>query len=393
MTLRELATCLVKMDLQSQFLNCSDLPQVHQLQKANLINTVFTTTSLLIQLVLLALLVLYKACKTTLQRLFLYLTLFTALNTIVLVCNVELQFDIGPDFCAWIGFFTVWTDFLIELFSISLTCYLIAVTLQKLKGKQLCSYKKILCSKRQKILIEVVCTCLLVCLPLILVTWWPYKYHLYGKGETVCWIKSRYDNCIVLNDSKITSAIEILETTLHSTVIVSFMALVLTFSLMLIKLRRSRAHNYQAMGRAIFLTVIISISMFYRISHTIVNQLYGQSVDAFLYPLINNSVYVLVNVLVPLGFGMYLYSPSKLRIKYMKKAAKKWPCYCSKKQPDLLMEEDGPESLEDSVVRNVPSHTTYTSPHSSPYTNEFTVITEIVSSQECNITPHYGTIN
>ena len=379
------------MELQSQFLNCSDLPPVHELKKVNLINTVFTTASLLIQLVILALLVLYKSWKTTLQRLFLYLTLVLALNTLIQVNNVEIQFNIDPDFCAWIGFFTVWTDILIELFSISLIFYLIAVTFQELKGKQLCSFKKNLCSKRQKILMEVVFTCLLVCLPLIL-TWWPYKYHLYGKGETTCWIKSRDENCTLLNDTKITSGIELLENTLHSIVIISFVALVLTFSVMLIKLGQSRAHNCKTMGRAIFLMVVVGISMVYRICRLVVNGFYGNSVNHFYYDLIDNSVYELANVLIPLGFGMYLYSPSKLRIKSIKQAAKKWPCYCPKRQSDLLVEEDGPGSLEDSIVRNVPSHTTYTSPHSSPYTNEFTDITEIVSSQECKITPHYGTI-
>ena len=392
------------MDLQSQFPNCSDLPPVHELKKVNLINTVFTTASLLIQLVLLALLVLYKSWKTTMQKLFLYLTLFTVLNTLIKVCNVELQFDIGPSprtaghslgFCAWIGFFTVWTDVLIELFSISLIFYLIAVTFQKLKRKQLCSFKKNLCSKRQKILMEVVFTCLLVCLPLVFI-WWPFTKHLYGKTVTKCWIKSTNDNCMPLNDSNFTKVTTTgIETTLHSTMAISFMALVFTFSLMHTKLRRSRAHNCQTMGRAIFLMVVVGISMVYRICRLVVDQIVQRNprkVDFFYYALIDNSVYELVIVLVPLGFALYLYSPSKLRITSIKEAAKKWPCYCPKRQPDLLVEEDGPGIHEDSIVRNVPSHTTYTSPHSSPYTNEFTDITDIVGTWECGKPPQYGTI-
>ena len=378
------------MVLQFQYSNCSNAT-ANQLQKANLINTVFTTASLLIQLVLLALLVLYKSWKTTLQRLFLYLTLFTVLNTLIKVCNVELQFGTGAgnhslDFCAWIGFFTVWTDILIELFSISLIFYLIAVTFQKLKGKQLCSFKKNLCSKRQKILMEVVFTCLLVCLPLILI-WWPFKRHLYGKGETICLIKY---NCTHLNGAKITEiTITGIETILHSTVIISFVALVLTFSAMLIKLGRSRAHNCQTMGRAIFLMVVVGISMVYKICRVIVNRIVERNlkkVDFFNYALIDNSVYALVMVLVPLGFALYLYSPSKLKITSIMEAAKKWPCYCSKRQPDLLVEQDGPGIHEHSIVRNVPSHTRFT----ISYTGGFTKITQSV---KCEKSPQYGTMN
>ena len=381
-----IATCLVKMDLQSQFLNCSNAT-VNQLQKVNLINTVFTTASLLIQLVLLALLVLYKSWKTTLQRLFLYLTLFTVLNTLIAVCNVELQFKKKvQEFCAFIGLFAVWTDVLIELVSISLTFYLIAVTFQKLKGKQLCSFKKNLCSKRQKILMEVVFTCLLVCLPLTL-TWWPYKLHLYGKGETKCWIKSRDENCTKLNNAIITEiTITGIETTLQSTMVLIFMGLILTFSAMLIKLGRSRAHNCQTMGRAIFLIVVVCISMVYRICRLIVDRFYVTSVNPFLYYLIDNSVNEVAKVLIPLGFALYLYSLSKLRIASLKEAAKKWPCYCFKRQPNLLVEQDGPGIHEHSIVCNVPSHTTYT----SPYTNNFTDITEILELEK---SPQYGTTN
>ena len=54
-----------------------------------------------------------------------------------------------------------------------------------------------------------------------------------------------------------------------------------------------------------------------------------------------------------------------------------------------VVDDDGLVSAEESSVgEDAPSHTTG---YSSPYTNEFTNITEIVS-HDCKSTPKYGSI-
>jgi len=158
----------------------------------------------------------------------------------------------------------------------------------------------------------------------------------------------------------------------------------------------SKESGFKTACKAVFLIVTISLSTLLRVAQFIVNiyvRFFGgsKSIDHALYDTIDNPLYTLSTLLVPLGFGIYIYSPG---LKSLKKAARAWnDCYrcyghCqSSIKVNIINGEEFP-SLESSIDRNVPSHTTY----SSPYTNEFTDVTEIVSSQECKKMPTYGAI-
>lgn len=393
------------MELQSsQFLNCSDLPSVSQLKLANLIHTLSSCVGLLVLLLLLALLILYRAYHSTLQRLFLALTLVTALNIAVTVLSVELQFNLDPRLCQWIGLGNVWTGNLIELFSLALTVYLTGVTYQQLRGKRCrCTWRK-LSRKRHRVAAELACLTLLALLPLSYI-WVPAYYHSYGRGETVCWIKTRETDCQASNGSSVTFiTTEVFDVALHLVVIVAFLALLVTFSVKMIKLKHLKEQKVVTLRRVAFLIASIFVSTAIRVAQLLVNLsilAFKVRVNNFLYDAIDSTVYTVSNLLVPVGFGVYLYSPRKLGIKAMKKAAQKWLC-CKRvhsgkmkkvkvvPKGDHIDDDEGLESVESSIERNVPSHTTY----SSPYTNEFTDITEIVSSQECRKTvpKYYGAI-
>ncbi len=175
-----------------------------------------------------------------------------------------------------------------------------------------------------------------------------------------------------------------------------------------IKLRHSRKENLETIGRAVFLIAMIGISMCMRVAEFEVNvatQFFHVTINDYSYDAIDNSALYISNLMVPLGFAVYLYSPRKLGIKSLKKAAKQWMMCCrhchshrsetkktqtkSDPQNSGIIDDDGLESIEFSVEQAVPSHTTC---FSSPYTNEFTDITEIVSSLECKSTPRYGSM-
>ncbi len=124
------------MEVGYQFSNCSNLT-VPRLERANLISVVCSATSFLLLLVFLALLVLYRAYRTTLQRLFLYFTIATALDAMVTILNIELRFDVNPRLCGWIGFGEEWMSNLTELFNLAFTFYLITTAYQRFKGREL----------------------------------------------------------------------------------------------------------------------------------------------------------------------------------------------------------------------------------------------------------------
>lgn len=319
--------------------------------------------------------------------------------------NVDVSLIPHRRFCQWIGFGNVWTSYLIELFSVALTVYLTAITYKQLKGKKFFWCSRLCSRKRHRVAAEVACLAFLFLLPLSYI-WVPIYYHSYGRGEAVCWIKTRRHDCQLLNGSRIDFiTMEIFDVALNVAVIVGFIVLVVTFSVKMIQLKHSKEHNAKITGRAVFLIVTICTSTAIRISQFLVNLsilIFKVQVNDFLYDAIDNPVYTASNLLVPVGFGVYLYSPNKLTIKSLKKAARKWLC-CRRdsrsgtkmekvkvfRKGDYAVDDDkGLNSFESSIERDVPSHTTY----SSPYTNEFTDITEIVSSQECCNTPKYGTI-
>lgn len=97
-----------------------------KLKTANRINCVVSAVCLVFLLLFLALLILYRTYKTTLQRLFLYLTITSALDAIITILNVELQFrtNYRLKLCESIGFLFIWVTNLIGLFSFALIVYL-----------------------------------------------------------------------------------------------------------------------------------------------------------------------------------------------------------------------------------------------------------------------------
>jgi hypothetical protein len=105
------------------------------------------------------------------------------------------------------------------------------------------------------------------------------------------------------------------------------------------------------------------------------------------YPAVNSGGYLLVNLFVIMGIATYLYSPRKLSINSLRRAARKWTC-CERLRhhyhrrrvntnPSGLTDGDDSVSVETSAERDIPS---YSIALHAPYTNRFTDNTEIVSS-------------
>jgi len=93
---------------------------MEQLKTINLTRGIFGAISLVIVTLVLLFLVLYKAYTTTLQRLFVHLTIVTCLHDVSFVIELEHQFKYygQKQFCAFVGFFDTWTSSMVYLSSL-----------------------------------------------------------------------------------------------------------------------------------------------------------------------------------------------------------------------------------------------------------------------------------
>ncbi len=402
--------------MESQFLNCSSSPSVGQLKRANLSNTIFSIVCLAILLLLLALLVLYKAYRTTLQRLLVYITVSTALSVLDTISSVELQFDIDPRVCMWIGFGDIWSNTLIEFFSFGFVVCLIATSYHQLRGMRCKFRREWFCCMKHKVLTEVVYTCATVLFPLTFL-WVPLYHQSYGLSETVCFMKTYDDQCRLLNQSRVESiSLQFLGLAFEVVIIVSFLVLIVVFSLLIVKLKRSSEnYSFKTSGRTIFLIAMLCISLVLKIANFVVNcvRILDETANVIEYDAIDNPVYIVSNIVIPVGFATYLYPPSRLRPKSLRRAARKWMCcQCHRKkkktrtQPPEVdrygnyiyddHEDDISEGMETSPEGETDFSSRTTTYTPSLYTpNDCTDMTEHLVSTTPNspkAVPCYGTI-
>jgi hypothetical protein len=335
-------------------------------------NLIIAGTGVLLLVLLLALLVLHRAYKTVLQRLFLYFITATALHNVVITLNIQLQFGFHRELCGWVGFCNVWTANLLDLLNFSFTVYLIATAYQRFTGKRL---QCLGCCRRHPVLTEILCVVTAILLPL------SYLGLIYRD----CWVRKQdndynevWDDEDCDEDYGAVVITDLVDPVLQFTSILSFLVLMMIISML------ARQKKF---GRAVFLIVMVSLS----ISISVVLVLIDMCVIKH-HPTLHTCGHILSNLFVILGIGAYLYSPRKLSIKSLRRAAGKWTC-CERfrhyrqlginTNPSGIADDDDLVSAEISVEQDIPSNTIALT---APYTNGFTDITEIVNST------NYGTI-
>jgi hypothetical protein len=363
----------------SNYSNYSNYPDGSDTSKReNLIiaNLIIAGTGVLLLVLLLALLVLHRAYQTVLQRLFLYFITATALHNVVI--NIQLHFSFYREFCGWVGFCNVWTANLLDLLNFSFTVYLIATTYQRFKGERLPCLG---CCRRHPVLTEVLCVVTVILLPL------SYLGFIYRD----CCVRRQdddynevwdYEDCD--EDYRALIITDLVDPVLQFTSILSFLVLMMIISML------ARQKKFVAVGRAVFLIMMVSLSISISVVLVLID------LDVIMpHPIVHACGHILSNLFVILGVGAYLYSPRKLSIKSLRRAAGKWTC-CERfrhyrqlginTNPSGIADDDDLVSAEISVEQDIPSNTIALT---APYTNGFTDITEIVNS---HCTTNYGTI-
>lgn len=174
------------------FTNCSNLTADDLIA----INLSFSGTGAVccfISTIIFLLLLICRAYKTVLQRLFLYLMVATAMRELLIAASLEHHFKYhGQDkVCTWVAFLYNWTGILLFVFTVGILIYLFFLVQYVAKGN---TVPHILQSKRRRVSLEI----LYIVVPSILTFAYasvPYFTHNYGLAGAWCWIRALDDNC------------------------------------------------------------------------------------------------------------------------------------------------------------------------------------------------------
>ena len=315
---------------QSQFdhdLNCTNSTSAAQLRAINLTRFIAGTISLAIVILILLFLLLYKAYTTTLQRLFVHLTIASSLHDACFVIEVEHQFDYygQEQFCAVVGFLDAWTSIMVYLFILGITLYVLYMIYKQFRGDPFQNYRRL------KIATECFFTILMVVLPLVYL-WLPFINDTYGFGlVAVCWIQKLQKNCEVNPFSRVVYPEVGLIVVVCIVHVLSTLGLAVVFCRLAYKYR-SMKHRHIKTVRDTFILMCFLLtsvvfdgnSLLFLVSDNIAKYIiehYALWMLAAIGPPVSMLIY-------PFGFLFYLYSFKKFKWQSIKKAAAEWKVSC-----------------------------------------------------------------
>ena len=334
-------------------------------------------------------LVLYKAYATTLQRLFVHLTVVTCLHDISFVIQIEHQFEYHNQmqFCAFIGFLDTWTGTLVYIFILAINLFLVYTIYRRLKSDP---FQRLSNSKYLRLILECFFTFLMIFLPLAYL-WLPFTTDTYGVGSgpsnAICWIKDVEKDC-----EKIQPYSEVIyaEAILIGTTCVIHILFTVVLAVVFCRLARTyrgMKHKHIKNVRDAFFLMCFLLTSVVLDSPAIVFVAVKSGEDVtenyafWIYSAVGPPISMLI---YPIGFFFYLYSLKKFKWKSIKRAAEEWKtsCQCKRKQKRVHFV---PTPATQNLMSNPSSHPAF-DPSSSlfnvPHTGAFTDITATVRENE-----------
>lgn len=306
--------------------NCTNFT-THQLKNINLARSLSGILCMTIVALILVVLIFYKAFKSTLQRLFLYITASTVIEEAAFSLAAEHQFYYSSqnELCAYYGFFLEWTVSVTNYLILCKIFYLFYLVCAHCQGNGGNPH-----GRKYQWLLEVFCLLLAICFPLTYL-WIPFVHGTYTLAGGWCWIRTIDQTCndVGLND-EIIFGYGVFETVGIITILLTILFAVLYCRLAythkivrhqhLITLRQTLF----LLGFLITSVIVLSCGFAVRIYTGLVKaeEEYALWIMLAIAPPIYQIIY-------PLGFLVYLYTLKKFNEKAMKKALKEWKQTCS----------------------------------------------------------------
>ena len=329
----------------------------------------FLTTTLILLLLLLN-----KAYKSTLQRLFLYLTIMTLVLEVFLSVQIEHHFLYNgqEEFCAALGFLSQLATSVTFTFTDEIIIYLLVLVYYRLKGKQH-PLSESSCISRS---LEWILVSIAVFFPLTYL-WAPFLEENYGINSAVCWIKSVGKDCekVGLKEQILVSTIGYV---LSAVSVIATVVLTVMYCKMSYRYRELRSPQMKSLLQqtlALSVTVIIATLVLTLLSLMYVAVTFTAGQENYALWVINAAGIPISLLIIPVIFLVYVYA---IRNKPNRSCA---TCchFKSSSQTELTRVCEQRNTNTSSNPSNIPSHTFFKVEH----TGAFTDITEsIFSSSE-----------
>ena len=309
--------------------NCTTFTTI-QLNNINLARSLSGILCMVIAILILVVLLFYKAYKSILQRLFLCITAATVIEEIAFSLAVEHQFYYPSQqkLCPFYGFFLEWTLSITNYLILCKIFYLVYLVCAHCQGGALPGGK--LLKRNYQWLFECACVLFAICFPLTYL-WIPFKHRTYTLAGGWCWISTIDHNCknVGLNDEIIFGygvfeAVGIISIILTALFAVLYCRLACIHEVVrhqhLITLRQTLF----LLGFLVTSIAILSVGFAVRIYTGLVKV--EEEYTLWILLAIAPPVY---QIIYPIGFLVYLYTLKKFSEEAMKKAFNEWKQTCS----------------------------------------------------------------
>ncbi len=326
----------------TQFLlNCSNFTE-HQFWRLALARGLSGASCLLLCSLALSFILLHRAYKTVLQRLFLYQssTTFVYLITIALQIERVFTYQGQQNFCVILGFLVQCTGSTVVLFTFDITIFLFFKVLAQSKG----DVSPVIRSRRGRVGVEVCVVAVAIFLPLS-VDWVVFVRGNYGLAGGWCWIKTINSDCSVAGFLDQLMLFYFPLAVLIVLILVAMVAMVVMFCVSAYMYRETRHQHHRRVKETILLLVFL-------LAFAVLS---GFEVTARLYTGFSHKhqhyvlwmVYAigcpLGKLVLPVGFLVYLYSLKKFTWTAITAAVIVWreQCFhCCHPQPTPMREEE-----------------------------------------------------
>ena len=368
--------------------NCTNIT-ADQLEARNFSRTISAMVCTVITFAVLLVLILTKAYKTTLQRLFLYLTTIVLIQLILISMSIELQFTFKQreDMCVILAFLTVWTAVTTYLFAVGVTLFLLFLVFKQLRADK--SYVQVQQNTKCRLIFEISLTLFCTVSPLTYL-WVPFYHGSYGDASLIsCWIIDTKLDCTYIGfEDQIGLSFGIFYAT-SFIIVVAFAGIVILFCVFAAKYKLTRRQHLKTICKTLILMTFITASALIEVLglvQFIYNTLSGKELS-FGVSVVYEGAIPFSQMIIPLGFLVY----SLKKVKCRKKPKSCLCCARGRKKRSVRFQND---QVQTTVVQvTAPASTRVEAPSDTyfnvPYTGEFTSVTDpLISNRDTG----YGSV-
>lgn len=302
----------------------------YSLKLLKLYNYTYSISSMVVLLpttAILVAMVFYKAYHTTLQRLFIYLTLSIMAYLATSSLSIQLQPGIfqqtGERLCTWTGYIQISANVCSLVISLEISGYLLYIVWHQIRGKPLP-----LPTKSQTAILELACLFVGVVIPTCLLA---IRIDHYGVGGAICWVKL-YSNSSCNDTSEAETlgmAIFIFYSVIMSVDLISYVVLVSTFVRLGCKFQQSRAQYMKTAKRTALLIALLVVYTVVQLASLVVVYLQLRKHAALSSSEVVFCVLTPLSQLIrPLAYLFYFNSIKKFRWQVAKSTAGEWWQLC-----------------------------------------------------------------